>query len=65
MSKLEWLRNHPDREEMKSALHCFHGIPVEQLDRDDLLMLIGMLLHGVASGNTVEDSCEQPIAEAG
>lgn len=50
---------------MKSALHCFHGIPVEQLDRDDLLMLIGMLLHGVASGNTVEDSCEQPIAEAG
>jgi len=43
MSGLRHLKNHPRREELieKGRLSTFYGVPVADLDKEDLLMMIG------------------------
>jgi hypothetical protein len=45
VSGLKHLKNHPHREELieKGKLSTFYGVPVADLDKEDLLMMVGKI----------------------
>lgn len=50
-----WIRDHPDRKKLMESLCCFHGVPASMLSREDLLMVVGLLLNGDARVTRIEE----------